>query len=352
MTTPRKLRTLRAAVLLLVGGFVCSSLSACSFTPTRYEATFDGLFDTYADVTVYADSRSSADKAIEFLHAELKTYDRQFDIYNNYPNSGANNLKTINDNAGIQPVEVSPTIIELLTFCKDMYTATNGAANAAMGSVLSLWHTAREYSSANSDNAYVPTTAELEAAAKLTDWDDIAIDSKSNTVFITKAGMSLDVGAIAKGWAAGRAVQNLKAADISGFHSLLLSFGGNVVPCGLPPNRESWVVGIQDPVVGIDEATRGIIETVSITNEAVVSSGDYQRYYTVDNTRYNHIIDPDTLFPATRYAQVTVLHPDSGVADALSTALFILDEENGKVLIDKFGAKAWYVYHSGEIVNV
>jgi thiamine biosynthesis lipoprotein len=111
--------------------------------------------------------------------------------------------------------------------------------------------------------------------------------------------------------------------------------------------RERWAIGIQDPK--LENGARGILDTVYANDISLVSSGDYQRFYTVSGVRYNHIIDPKTLMPATRFSHVTVLHQDSGVADALSTALFLLPVEAGRGLLEENGAQGMWIGHNGVI---
>ena len=149
---------------------------------------------------------------------------------------------------------------------------------------------------------------------------------------------SLDVGAIAKGWSTQRVCENLPA----GF---LVSVGGNVCASGpKPENNTAWVVGIQDPEGGADD----YLHTVYVNQESVVTSGDYQRYYTVDGKEYHHIIDPETLYPAKIWKSVSIICTDSGLGDALSTALFLLDLEEGQKLLDKYDAHAVWVDLEGE----
>jgi thiamine biosynthesis lipoprotein len=177
--------------------------------------------------------------------------------------------------------------------------------------------------------------------------DDVVIDEASQTVFLAKKGMSLDVGAIAKGYAAGNA---MAAAVEAGMESVLFNMGGNIISGGKPQDgvRDRWGVGIQDP--GLDvSGVANILDTVFANNTSIVSSGGYQRYYVVDGKRHNHVIDPETLMPAVKHAAVTVVHPDSCLADALSTALFIMDEDDGRALVAKLGAEAIWIANDGSV---
>lgn len=314
-------------VCLLLSG--CAGQTAVSGTK-QYSATFLTLFDTVTSIVGRAESEEAFTATAQAVHDELLEYHQLFDIYNDY--EGLTNLKTVNDNAGIRPVEVDPRIIDLLTDCKEYYELTGGMVNVAMGSVLQLWHEARNDGLNDPANAYLPDSDALAEAAKHTDWDVIVIDEAASTVYITDAAVQLDVGAIAKGWSAQRVCETAP-------EGLLISVGGNVCATGPKDDQGTpWVVGIQDPDSG-----DSYLHTLSVTYGSVVTSGDYQRNYAVDGVLYHHIIHPDTLYPSELWRSVTIICEDSGLADALSTALFLLPLEDGQVLLSRCGAAAMWV---------
>ncbi len=318
--------------LLLTG---CSMLSP---QPKRYNATFLTLFDTVTTIVGFAESEEAFTAAARSIHDELLAYHQLFDIYNDY--EGVNNLKTINDNAGIAPVTVDRKIIDLLLDCKAYYEATGGRVNVAMGSVLRLWHEARNDGIDDPANAYLPDQTALEEAALHTSIDAIVIDEAASTVFITDPAVRLDVGAIAKGWAVEQVARNAPTG-------ILISVGGNVRATGNKDgNGTPWVVGIQDP----DNAEE-YLHSIYVYAErgSVVTSGDYQRAYAVDGKVYHHIIDPETLYPGTLWRSVTIVCAESGAADALSTALFLADYEEGLRLLAQFDAEAMWVAADGTI---
>jgi thiamine biosynthesis lipoprotein len=273
----------------------------------------------------------------------MKTYSQLFDIYNDY--DGINNLKTINDSAGIAPVTVDVKIIRFLKQCKQDYYDTGQIVNIAMGPVLSIWHSYREAGLLDEANAKLPDMSELRIAARYMNIEDLIINETDNTVFLKNKGMSLDVGAVAKGYAISLAV---KEAEAMGMTSALINMGGNIISIGQPLDgiRSRWGVGIQDPKLS-PNSDSNILDVVYVNNMSVVTSGGYQRYYIVDGVIYHHIIDPSALTPARRYASVTVLHPDSALADVLSTALFISSESEGEKMLDKYNAEAIWVYTDG-----
>ena len=296
----------------------------------KYTATFLEIFDTVTTIVGFAPNQEDFTATAHSLRDALLEYHRLFDIYNAY--EGMNNLKTVNDAAGQNPVVVDKRIIELLLDCKEYYALTGGRMNAAMGSVLVLWHEARTDGINDPLNAYLPEQAELIAAADHRDPANIIIDEAASTVFLADPEMRLDVGAIAKGWSLQRVCETAP-------EGLLISVGGNVCATGpKDKNGAPWVIGVQNP-----EDSSQNLHTLYLTGGSVVTSGDYQRCYWVEGQLYHHIIDPDTLFPGTQWRAVTVVCEDSGLADALSTALFLLPMEEGLALLERCNAKAMWV---------
>lgn len=330
----RRLRYLVLALALVLSG--CAGVPKAS-AQIKYQATYLDLFDTVTYVVGYAESEEAFHGRAQEIHDEMLRYHQLFDIYHEY--EGMNNLKTVNDMAGQEPVQVEKEIIALLKDCKEFYEATGGRVNVAMGSVLSLWHEARNDGINDPVNAYLPEEEELKEAAKHMDMDGLIIDEEASTVFLSDPDMRLDVGAVAKGWSVQRVAESVQ-------EGMLLSVGGNV--CATGPKAADgtpWVVGIRKP----GEAEDVYLHTVYVSEGCVVTSGDYQRTYAVDGKSYHHIIDPDTLYPSEYWTSVTVVCEDSGIADALSTALFLLDMEAGQKLLDRYGAKALWVDPEGEI---
>lgn len=331
----------RTATLILLLVLLCGCTAAPAKSGdtglNRYEATFLTLFDTVTTIVGYAETEEAFTDTAQAFHDALLEYHQLYDIYNEY--EGINNIKTINDHGWEHPIKVDQRIIDLLLFSKELYTQTEGRVNIAMGSVLRLWHDARETGIADPSRAALPDQTALEQAAAHTDIDSIQIDVEESTVFLSDPEVKLDVGAIAKGYAVEQVCRNTPSG-------LLISVGGNVCPTGpKPESGQPWVVGIQDP-----ENPEQYLHTIYVEDVSVVTSGDYQRYFTVDGVPYHHIIDPDTNYPASYWRSVTILCRDSGVADALSTALFTLPQEEGQALLDAFQAEAMWVRQDGTIL--
>ena len=328
----RKFFAIVLVMLLLTG---CANLRQETNQLTQYNASFLTLFDTVTTIVGRYPSEKEFSEVTQAVHDELLEYHQLFDIYNDY--EGLNNLKTVNDQAGIAPVEVDPRIIDLLTDCKAYYELTGGKVNVAMGSVLNQWHVARNASINDPANAYTPDPDALAKAAEHCSFDTILIDEEAGTVFIADPDQRLDVGAVAKGWSLQRVAENSPSG-------LLISIGGNVFATGPKADSgTSWVVGVTNPDGG------NYLHTLNIPYGAVVTSGDYQRFYQVGDVTYHHIIDPITLFPSNYWRSVTIVCEDSGLADTLSTALFLLPQAEGQVLLDACGAEALWMGLDGQL---
>lgn len=305
----------------------------------RNSRSFYGYFDTVGTLYDYTGMPAESFEAVaDELVELLAEYHRLFDIYNEY--EGIANLATLNANAGRGAVKLDPRVIELLSFAKETYALTGGEVNVALGSVLAIWHEYREAGVA------LPTRAELEEAARHTNIDDLVIDEAAGTAELVDPNMRLDVGAVAKGFAVEKLALRLKELGLSGW---AIDVGGNIRVVGEKPDGGSWRVGIANPD---KSASEPYIAYRELRDSALVTSGSYERFYTVDGVRYHHIIDKDTLFPSTLYASVSVEAPSSALADALSTALFCMELDEAKALLDTLsGVSAIFVTASGTVVE-
>lgn len=316
-------------LLLIVMLGACISLGACSKEPEKFTERSLDLFDTATTITGYERREEDFREVSGGILRELEEYHKLYTIYNRY--DGMENLCTVNDvvDGAHREVKVDQKIIDMLLFAKDMYRETNGAVNVAMGSVLSIWH---EYRTAGLDTpwaAELPPMELLAEAAEHTNIDDVIIDEDESTVFLADPEMSLDVGAIAKGYAVEMVAQMLEDKGITGY---VINVGGNVRSIGYKYDEERWVAGIENPDTDAEEAYLVYLE---IAGESVVTSGSYQRFYTVGDKNYHHIIDPETLMPSEKYLSVSVVCKNSGQGDALSTALFCMPIEEGLALVER-----------------
>ena len=336
---------IKKLTVLLIILSIMISLTACGAQEkkTRYSAQFLELFDTVTTIVGYAKDEETFSEYAQLIYDSLKEYHKLYDKYHDY--EGINNIKTINDNAGIAPVKVDQRIIDLLLFSLEAYEFSGGEVNIAFGAVLEVWHDYREAGTNDPEHAELPPMEVLEEKAKHTDINKLIIDEEASTVYLEDPEMSLDVGAIAKGYA------TEKVALITmqnGYMDGLLSVGGNVRSIGSREKKgEPWNVGIQNPDL---ESEEQYLYILNLQNLSLVSSGDYERYYTVKGKEYHHIIDPQTLMPADYFTAVSIVTEDSGLADALSTTIFNLPFEEGLNLIESLpDTEALWVMKDGEM---
>jgi thiamine biosynthesis lipoprotein len=306
----------------------------------KFSTEFFGTFDTIVTFTAFAKDEGDFERYAGVVRGEMSRLHELFDIYNDY--EGLNNVKTINDLAGLAPVEVDSSILELLEFGIDAYDKTDGTVDIALGPVLLIWHDYRERALAEGGAAAVPSIEELRASSSHISAEDIMIDRERSTVMLKYKDMRLDVGAIAKGYAVRSAVDRVRE---SGLESGIINAGGNVAVIGKPADgRDVWNIGVRMPEEG---GTAKIADVIYLSDGAAVTSGNDQRYFIADGRRYHHIIDPKTLFPAEMVKAVTVTHQDSATADMLSTAAFILPAEKARALIGEYGAEALWLMMDG-----
>lgn len=335
----------RVLSFLLAICLFCGTLLFCGCRNgglERYQTESFAYFDTVTTIIGYAESEEAFLAEADEIFAELAEYHRLFDIYHAY--EGMENLYTVNEvqNGAHRTVKVDARVIELLLLAREMHEKTKGTLNVGMGSVLSIWHTHRTAALENDAVATLPTDEALTAAAAHTAIECLVIDEDACTVTITDPKMTLDVGAIAKGFATERVAKSMAARGLSHY---LLNVGGTVRTVGSRADGKSWTVGIEQPQ---DSAASPYLAEVLLVDKALSTSGNYQRYYTVNGERYHHIIDVKTKKPARGYLSVSVLADDTALADALSTALFCMSVSEGMALLDSFpDAAALWVEEDG-----
>ncbi len=341
--------------LLLIGILIFAFLAGCdkqNQNPpnqseyNKYSYTIYNAFNTVTQIVGYSKSEEEFNNHVKKMEDRFLELHKLYDKYYEY--DGINNIKTINDNAGVKPVKVDDDIINLILFSKKMYEDVSHKTDIAMGSVLKIWHNYREEGIEDPANAKIPPMEELIKASEHTDLDKVIVDVENSTVYINDPLMSLDVGAVAKGYATEIIVDE---AVKDGFTSGIISAGGNVKTFGKPMDgiRERWGVGIQDP----DKqrfADNNLLDTVYINNASVVARGDYERYYMVGDKVLHHLIDPDTLMPGDYFRAVTVITEDSGEADFLSTTVFLTPYEEGRKLVESLdGVEALWIFKDGTV---
>ena len=229
------------------------------------------------------------------------------------------------------PVEVHPETAELIRLAIEVGKASEGAFDITIAPVSALWDF-------TADDPVLPDPETLRTAAARVDYRNIAVDG--NTVTL-KNNAEIDLGGIAKGYIADRVAEYLHEQGVT---SACINMGGNVLTIGTKPDGTPWTIGIRDPNGTPDRSA----EVLKLGSAAVVTSGNYERFFELDGIRYHHILDPKTGMPVSNgLASVTIIGTRSDLCDALSTACFVLGEERSKVLLDEYNVRAVFLYNDG-----
>ena len=324
-------RTPAASAMMLIVLLTATFFLGCRFSEEPVTREQIGLFDTRIEIRAYGRNAASAvDKAFDELtrlHNLLNAYD---------PNS---EISKVNSSAGKEPVKVSQETLEVVERALYFARISGGAFDPTVLPLAKLWNIGGE-------NPRVPSEEEIRSALSLVDYRKVLIDEESSTIFLEAAGMGLDLGAIAKGYAVDKVASLLREKGVKSF---LVNAGGNVYVGGEKPGGQPWRVAITDPVAD-PTGTERYLGIYTGTDISVVSSGDYQRYFEINGVRYHHIFDPKTGYPAKNLRGTTVIGESSTDCDGLSTTLFVLGSEKGKELLSEFpGVGAIFVKPDGSI---
>lgn len=328
----------RKISLLVVIALLFSLLASCK-PKVRMKFSFDYFdsFDTLVKATGYFFTQEEADKFDKKLAERLKYYDNLFDCHKEH--EGVNNVYTINKMAGKEKVKVDAALLDLISQSKTLGLKYDSRVNIAFGAVIELWEKSMTEALENDElKAATPDIEVLKERAKYASLNNIIIDKEESTVYITDERTKINLGSVAKGYAVELICNKLKE---DGFDSVVLSAGGNVKTIGHPngETKRKWTIGVENPYSASEmkEGDSEIYDILYTMDKAIVTSGDYQRFfYGLDNVKYNHIIDTRTLSSARNFTAVTVITKDSGIADFLSTLLFTLTYEEGAEVIKDF----------------
>ncbi len=218
---------------------------------------------------------------------------------------------------------LSPDTFDLVSLSKELSARSDGAYDITIGPLVALWDIQAE-------NPHVPLEDEIVRSLALVSSGDMALDAGRKTVSFQTPGMQIDLGGVAKGYACDESVRMLREA---GVQSAMLDLGGNVFVLGRRPDGSDWRVGLRTPVIG----ETGTMAVVTVQDTAVVTSGGYERYFESGGVFYHHILDPHTGYPAQNGLLSAVIVSDNAtLADALSTACFVLGADKGRQLLETY----------------
>ena len=265
-------------------------------------------------VTAVAFDKNVSDGAVQAAFDEIKRLEQLLSTWRS-----DSELSQVNAEAGRRPVQVSRETLQLVIRALDIAKLTLGGFNIALGPAIEAWSV--------TERQHIPEKEELERLKPLVDWTRIQVDRGQRTIYLPHKGMRIDVGGIGKGYAADRAVEEMKRAGAVGG---VVALSGDIKTFGSLPERRGFPVGIRHP-----RQEGALIAIIDLMDEAISTAGDYERFFERDGIRYHHILDPHTLWPARACRSVTVIAEEGTVADGLDTGIFVLGPERGMALVER-----------------
>lgn len=311
--------------VLVAGG--CSDKKQSNAGPVS-ETYF--IFDTVVNIRVYDDSFT------EDRFAEIGALLERIDATLNRNESGSD-IERVNRNAGKAAVQVSEETFEVVKTALEYAEWSGGKFDPTVGPLVDLWGIGNE-------GASVPDSREIERVLELVDYRKVVLDEANRSIRLGKEGMSLDLGAIGKGYAADAVREYLLG---NGFQSAMLDLGGNLVAMGGKPDGSDWSIGIQDPAEHRGEH----LGIVRLKDKTLVSSGIYERFFREGDKLYHHIFNTSTGYPVeNELLSVTIITDRSMIADALSTTIFAMGLDQGLGAVEQMAdTEAIFVTKDGKL---
>ena len=264
-------------------------------------------------------TNTSEEKAHQHIDAAVNEISRIEKLLTTFSDSSQTNL--INQFAGIKPVQVDREVFDLISRSKKISALTQGAFDITYGSVdKSLWNFDRTMTS-------LPDAATARKMVRLINYQNVILDKENSTVFLKEKGMRIGFGGIGKGYSAEMTRILLKER---GVESGIVNASGDLTAWGVQPNGKPWTIGIADP-----DAARHPFSFLDITDMAIATSGNYEKYVVINGKRYSHTIDPKTGLPVSGIKSVTIISPNAEIADAMATPVMIMGKQAGLDMINQ-----------------
>ncbi len=281
-------------------------------------------------ITAWTTDAAAAVQAFEAVFDEFDRLDAAMSVWKD-----GSDIIRLNQAAGARPVPVSDDVRSALRTAQQVGEWTNGKFDVTFAALADVWKFDHDQ-----DNR-LPAAAEIDRRLPLIDYTALVIDDVAGTAFLRRAGMRAHLGGIGKGFAVDRGVRLLRSR---GFTDFMIQSGGDMYVAGRRGERP-WRIGIRDP------RGPGTFATVSVTDAAISTSGDYERYFIQDGRRYHHLLDPDTGRPVTATRSVTIVARRALFADALATGVFVAGPQEGMKLIDRLeGIEAVIVTSANDVL--
>jgi len=303
------------------GGVICVSIFLLfvltAYPPSSHSANLfkyhQVAMGTVVEITLVGEDEEIARKAALQAFQEVKRIEHLMS-----PWIESSDVSRINRSAGNDGVRVSPETVEVLKRAQEVSKLSEGGFDITVGPLVQLWRKARE-------RGMPPEMEEVKENLNLVNFRNLKIHY-GGKVSLRKKGMNIDLGGIAKGYAVDKAFELLR--DL-GYKNLIVNAGGDLRVGGSKPEGP-WSIGIQHP-----RDPEKIMARISVSDTAVATSGDYEKFFIHQGKRYHHILNPKNGFPAEGCQSVTVLHNEGATADALATAIFVLGSEIGYALCQR-----------------
>ena len=334
MTTRRALLVVMTGALLTAGVGACArspasgrSVRTAAEPPIRVRRAWP-VMGTLLTITAWGADTAVILVAIHAARDSVRLVDSLMSVYR--PES---DISTVNRNAGGSPIRVAAQTMHVLRRAHDFWRISGGAFDPTVGPLVDAW-------GFRGDTGRVPTAAALDSLRGLIGFQAVQIDSAASTVRLSRAGMLLDLGGIAKGYALDLGRSAMRNAAITGG---MLDLGGNVLVFGHPPTGGTWKIGIRHPRSG-----SALLGMLALDSGAVATSGDYEHFYEIDGVRYAHLLDPRTGAPSRGIVAATAIGPAGQWSDGLSATLFLSGASRGVSIADSLrGTGAVYVLDDG-----
>ena len=313
-------------LLFFLTGIAVFFQTGCT-TPVQHQSEF--VLGTICTITLYNDGKL---QVYQDIFARLRNIENLMSVF-----IEGSDVDRINKAAGIEAVRVHPDVFHVIESSVHYAELSDGIFDLTVGPLVALWGIGGE-------NPRVPAREEIDRALPLINWRDVELDRENKTIFLKTTGMAIDLGAVAKGYAADEAAVIIKKAGIP---RAMINIGGNILTVGEKKDGSFWMIGVQNPL-----DTRGAyIGIVRTTEKSLVTSGVYERFFEADGIRYHHLFSPSLGYPADNgLLSVSIIADISLDADALSTAVFVMGYEKGKTFVESLkGVEAVFVFYDKSI---
>lgn len=296
--------------------FFCFFISQLQAQEVFSEKRILKLMGCRFEITAIAVDKPTAIKAVDAGIAEISRIE---DLISEWLPSSQ--VSMINNQAGIAPVKVEKELFDLIFRSRKISELTNGAFDISFASMDKIWNFDRS-------EQELPDSATVKNAARYINWQNILLDTQDQTVFLKETGMKIGFGAIGKGYAANRAKLIMKG--ITGVTGGLVNASGDLIAWGQSSHKDGWSIQIADP-----KDKNRVLGWIRLNDLSIVTSGDYEKYFTSKGIRYAHIVNPKTGYPVTAIKSTTIICPDAELSDALATSVCVLGVENGLTLVNR-----------------